>query len=411
MILFFEMVWRGTGHAVTNSSVIQTIAQGLPEQAMRVFAEASHLRELESDPVLLKQKNVSLWAIPISSQFLFRPHIVSVRRGLRELWTLLRALRDVPNQEACLIMLLSATPTAIFAASLLAWLTRRRIRVQVGLHGNLNDAFGWRPRNPVARAIDLHAALTRRRGGRVRFLVLENAIRTALAEQIPTAADITDVLPLPINQGEAERARPARLTVPLRIGLVGQATEAKGITPFLALARGFRETLPDAVNFHLIGHPGAGIDLSAFDVLHDTTPYGRLSRPEFLEQLQRLHYVCLPLQPAYYGLSASGALIDAITWLKPIIATRVPIIVDLFARFGEIGILCDDFDAMRIAIGSVASSPDQARYDLQVANLRRLQASRMPAILASNYRETIERGFPGLLTHPCRAPAQDVLHG
>jgi glycosyltransferase involved in cell wall biosynthesis len=411
MILIFEMVWPGTGHAVTNSATIQTIARGFPEQDVRVYAEATHLQELRSASVLLEQTNVALRAIPISSQFMFRPQIVSVRRGLREFWTLLLALRDVPKQEPCLVMLISATPTAIFAGGLLARLMRRQIRMQVGLHGNLNDAFGWRPRNPAARAIDLRAALSRRHGGRVRFLVLEQAILKALADQVPTSADITDVLPLPINQGEAEQARPGQLAVPVRVGLVGQATESKGITHFLALAREFRQTHPDAINFHLVGHPGAGIDIAAFDVLHDTLPYARFSRPQFLEKLQRLHYVCLPLQPAYYGLSASGALLDAITWLKPIIATRVPIIVDLFDRFGDIGFLCDDFDAMRVAIGSLLGNPDQERYDRQVANLQRLRASRMPAALASDYRTMIARGFPGLFSDPCRVPARGMADG
>jgi hypothetical protein len=405
MILFFEMVWPGTGHAVTNSSVIQTISSALPEQSVRVFAEATHLQELKTDIALTERKNISFQAIQISAQFMFRPHIVSVRRGVRELWTLFAALRGVPKREPCLIMLLSATPTAIFAASILACLSPRRIRVQIGLHGNLNDAFGWRPRNPLARAIDLRAALASRHGGRVRFLVLENAIRTALAEQIPSTADITDVLPLPINEAEAEQVQPMKLSFPVRIGLVGQATEAKGVTPFLALAREFRETRPDALNFHLVGHPAAGMDLGAFDVLHDTMPYERLSRPKFVEQLQRLHYVCLPLQPGYYGLSASGALIDAITWLKPIIATPVPIIVDLFSRFGDIGFLCDDLDAMRIAIGSLSSNLDQARYDRQVANLGRIRESRRSGNLASGYRAIIQQTFPGLLTPPChRAP-------
>jgi hypothetical protein len=219
------------------------------------------------------------------------------------------------------------------------------------------------------------------------------------------------VLPLPINQGEAEQARSMTLTVPVRIGLVGQATEAKGTMPYLALARDFRQTLPDAVSFHLVGHPGAGLDIAAFDVLCDPKPYQRFSRPQFIEKLQQLHYVCLPLQPAYYGLSASGALLDAITWLKPIIATRVPIIVDLFARFGDIGVLCDDMDAMRTAIEALARDPDQARYDRQVANLRRLQASRTPAALASAYREIVERGFPSLSPPPYLTAAAAMPHG
>jgi hypothetical protein len=411
MILVCEMMWLGAVHAVTNSSTIQVIARGFPEQEVRVFAHSSHLRELQFDPVLLQQANVSFQAIPVSTHFQYRPQIVSARRGLREFWTLLSALRGVPPKEPCLIVLISATPTAIFAASLLARLLRRRIGVHVGMHGNLNDAFGWRSRNPMVRSIDLRAAMTRRHRGRVRFLVLENAIRKALVKHIPSAGDITDVLPLPINQAEAEQVRPANLAVPVRIGLVGQANESKGITPFLALAQEFRQTLPDAVNFHLVGLPGAGVDISSFDVLHDEKPYEGLSRPRFIEKLQRLHYVCLPLQQAYYGLAASGALVDAITWLKPIIATPMPIIVDLFDRFGDIGFLCHDLDQMRAAIDSLAREPDQNRYDRQVANLRRIRAGRLPAALASDYRALIKMGFPGLLTDNQSGPAPDLSGG
>jgi hypothetical protein len=411
MILIFEMFWPGTGHAVTNSAAIQTIARAFPEQAVRVFAETSHLHELQSDGVLRNQTNVSMRTIPISSHYVFRPQIVSVRRGLRELWTLLSALRGVAANEPCLIVLLSTTPTAILIGSTLSRLMRRRIRMQVCLHGNLNDAFGWRSRNPVVRAIDLHAALRSRHGGTVRFIVLENAVREALIRQVPTATDTTDVLPLPINQAEADMARPKLLTAPVRFGLVGQATEAKGITSFLELARHFRRILPDAVTFHLVGHPAPGADVGPFAVLHDPLPATWPTRAEFIERLATLHYVCLPLHPTYYELAASGALLDAITWLKPIIATPVPIIADLFANFGDIGFLCDDLDQMRAAIDSLAHKPDQKRYDRQVANLQRIRASRLPAALAASYRTMIEMGFPGLLTDNQLEPARDLVSG
>jgi hypothetical protein len=398
MILIFEMIWSSTGHAVTNSAMIQTIARAFPDQNVRVFAEKTHLHELQSDTELGKRTNVSMHAIPISSHYLYRPQIVSARRGLREWWTLVSALRAAPANEPCLIMLLSATPTAIFISSLLAAVMRRRVRTHVGLHGNLNDAFGWRSRNPAVRAIDLHAALSSRHRGRVRFLVLEQAIRAALIRQVSTAEATTDVLPLPINQGEADMAEPSTLITPVRIGLVGQATEAKGVNSFLELARDFRQTLPDAVTFHLVGHPIEGADLRPFEVLHEPLPQSWPTRAEFIERLATLHYVCLPLHPTYYELAASGALLDAITWLKPIIATRLPIIADMFARFGDIGFLCDDLDQMRNAIDSLARNPDPDRYNRQIANLRRIRSSRMPAALASDYRSLVEAGFPGLFT-------------
>jgi hypothetical protein len=406
MILIFEMVCIATGHAATNSATIQTIARGFPDQSVRVFAHQSHLTELQGDAILIRQPNISFQAIPISPYYMLRPHIVSFRRGLRELWTMLGGIRAVPANEPCLIMLISATPTAIFAAAVLARLMRRRIKVQVGLHGNLNEAFGWRTRNPMTRSIDLHAALTSRHGGRLRFLVLEESIRRALARQTPTAAEITDVLPHPISPVEVEGAEPNTLTKPLRIGLVGQATESKGVTPFLTLARAFKHTHPDAVTFHLVGNAPRDTDLSAFAVLNEAVPTLQIPRTEFNEKMRQLHYVCLLLQPGYYELSASGALMDAVIWLRPIIATRVPIVADLFERFGDIGELCDDLAAVHAAITRLADAPDRARYERQVTNLRRVRDSRMPEALAADYRTMIGAAFPGLF-----AQAAACAHG
>jgi len=396
MILIFELVCIATGHVATNSGTIQSIARAFPDQSVRVFAHESHLTELQGDAALIRQPNISFQPVPLSPHYLFRPQIVSFRRGLREFWTILSALRAVPANEPCLIMLISATPTAIFAASLLSRLMRRRIRVHVGLHGNLNDAFGWRTRNPVIRAIDLRAAVTSKHGGRLRFLVLEESIRHAVARQAPDAVDTIDVLPHPISQIESEGAEPNTLGIPLRIGLVGQATEAKGITPFLNLARAFQRTHLDTVRFHLVGNAPAGTDMTPFAVLNEPVPAFHIPRPEFIEKLRGLHYVCLMLQPGYYELSASGALLDAITWLRPVIATRVPIIVELFERFGEIGELCDDLDDMQAAIARLADAPDPARYNRQIANLRRVRDSRTPEALAADYRSMIGAGFPGL---------------
>jgi glycosyltransferase involved in cell wall biosynthesis len=205
------------------------------------------------------------------------------------------------------------------------------------------------------------------------------------------------VLPLPINQVETEQAEPLALTTPIRIGLVGMASEAKGITPFLGLAATFRRTLPDAVTFHLVGNPLTGTDMTPYAALHEPPRMERFERADFVEKLKRLHYVCLPLNPAYYTFSASGALLDAVTWLKPVIATRVPFIADLFDRFGDIGELCDDVDSMRDAIEGLAVNPDPERYARQVANLRRVQASRTPAALAADYRMMTNAVFPGLL--------------
>ena len=398
MILVYEPVWYGSHHAPGNSVTIQTIARAFPDQMVRVLAEAGHLRELQADPSLTAYANVSFHPAPLSPWFQGKTHIVSARRFAAEFANLRAALRAVPAGEPVLLMLISVTPTAIFAAALLARAARRPIGVQVGLHGNLNEITGWRSRNPLLRSFDLAAALRAGHPGKVRYLVLEAAIRDELARLVPAAGRRTDVLPLPVNLAEVALARPVPFAPPLRIGLVGQATEAKGITPFLALAHRFQMSHPGKVAFHLVGRAMPGDDPARFAPLADPLATDFMTREEFLARLARLHFVCLPLQPGYYSLSASGALIDAITWLKPVIATPVPIAAALFREFGDLGYLCADLDTMAAAIEDILGAMDAERYARQVAAMAALRASRMPETLAQTYRAIVTQGFPGLLT-------------
>lgn len=409
VILVFEMIWTGTHHAPGNSATLQIFARAVPEQKIRVFADPSHLAELQADASLTAFRQIDFTPIRLSSHFRFKTHIVSLRRGMREFATMWAALRRLPPGEPGLLFLISATPTAIFAASVLARLMRRCAGVAVGLHGNLNDLTAWRSRNPLVRAFDLPSLLRVRRRAPVRFIVLEESIRRALANLAPEAARATDVLPHPVIQTEVDRAAPVSFTLPLHIGLVGQATEAKGITRFLELARELKARHGDKVTFEVVGSAPPGSDLGRFAVLDAPVTHEHLSREAFCARLARLHFVCLPLQQGYYSLSASGAFIDAITWLKPVVACRVPIVEDAFVRFGEIGHLCDDVTAMQAVIEQLVMQADAGRYAMQIAALRRARDARMPDALARDCRSILTHGFPRLLAPSRSAAAANVL--
>ncbi|MGH7154572.1 MAG: hypothetical protein ACREF3_11655, partial [Acetobacteraceae bacterium] len=302
MILVFEFTWTGTYHAPGNSATIQTFAQAFPDQGIRVFADPSHLSELQHDEALTSRKHISVRPIVLSPHFRHRPHLVSMRRLMREFVTILSALRDVPKREPCLIMLISATSTAMFAASLVLRMSRRPLGVQVGLHGNLNDLQGWRPRNPLTRALDTHSAILGAHPRRFRFLVLEDSIRDELARLAPKAAARTDVLTLPVNLGEIAQVPDMQLAAPVQIGFVGQATGPKGITGFLETARLFKARHGDRVAFHLVGRAMEGADLAPFAVLDSPVSSDHLPREEFARRLASLHFVFSPYQSGYYNL-------------------------------------------------------------------------------------------------------------
>ncbi|HEY0523206.1 MAG TPA: glycosyltransferase [Stellaceae bacterium] len=403
MILAFEMTWTGTTHAPGNSAMLQTVALACPDQRIRVFADPTHLRELQRDPALTGYGHVAFSPIELSPHYRGKTHIVSARRFRQELATIRAGLAAAPRDEDCLILLLSATPTAIFAASLASRFSgssRRRVGVQVVLHGNLNEIAGWRPRNPLTRAFDLRSALVAPHPELLRFTVLEEGIKDALGALLPAARPRTDVLPLPINTAEIPERPDTTLQAPVRIGFVGQATAAKGIDFFLDVARDFKARFGDRIEFYLVGRAMPGSDIAPFSVLAHPVTTDHLSRAEFVERLAKLHYVFLPFREGYYNLSASGALLDAMTWLKPVIATKLPLVEHVFARFGDLGYMCEGDAGMRRALEEIMTAMDAGRYARQVEGLKRARESRTPEALARDYRAILDRHFGGLLLEP-----------
>ncbi|MFC0406735.1 glycosyltransferase family protein [Roseomonas elaeocarpi] len=400
MILVFDMTNGGTAHVPINRGLLQAVALALPGTAVRFYAEADHLDALRADPAMRRLPNLRFAAITLSPLHRWKTHIVSARRFWRELRTIRTALRaatrEAGSAEPHLILLASTTPTAILAALIVARTARQSISVQVGMHGNLNEVVGWRSRHPLIRRLDLHAMLARP-ARRLRLLVFETVIREALESIIPGSLRRTDVLPHPVDTREAAGHPPPLLDGPLRIGIVGMATGSKGIDAFLRTARLFRARHGDRIEFHIVGGRPHTIPAECFADIAHPVEIGHIPRDTFVARLAQLHYVFLPLQPGYYSLSPSGGLMDAVAWCKPVIAARVPITEALFDEGGDIGHLCDDLAGMQAVLEDVlARGPDRARYEAQVAALRRLREGRGPEAQAVAYRTILRRGFPEL---------------
>lgn len=412
MILVVELVDSGTSHAFGNAAWSQAIARAAPGQAVRVVGAPDHAAALRADQALAALPNVSVGEIPIPHTHRHKVNVVSLSRFREEVAALSAALADVPRHEPVLIVLAQACPTAVFAARLVARLQRRQVRVQMVLHGFLNAIEGWRTRLPLLRRFDLRGLMEAPPPG-LRFLALEEAIRDELLGRIPALGDRVDVLPLPANEAEIPLAHPVPLADPIRIGLVGQTTAAKGIWPFLELAHTLKARFGDRVEFHVVGRRFPDTPPEALAILARPIPDALMSRGEFIERIAPLHHVCLPLQPEYYRFSPSGALIDAITWLKPVIATDLPIVRTAFRDGGDIGAMVPDQKAMERELAALIEAPDAERYARQVAALRRLREARRPPALAARYREILARGFADLLPPdrlgPAPATAEEAL--
>jgi hypothetical protein len=134
----------------------------------------------------------------------------------------------------------------------------------------------------------------------------------------------------------------------------------------------------------------------------------QLPRDVFRQRLGSLHFVFLPYRSSgYYDLSASGALLDAVTWLKPVMTTNVPLTRALFHRYGDVGYLCDDITQMGCAIEEAISQLDDAYYQQMRHRLKMARDTRTPHCLAGGYREGFETGFGSNV--PWREASKDTV--
>ena len=397
MILVFETTWDGTMHAPGNSATLQSLALAFPEQQVVMFGSASHLGQVSRDPAVAALANVRLAPIELWPGERDHTQHVLASRAWHEFRTFRSGLAQVPAGEGCLIFLISTTATATYAAAAAAHLSGRRCGVLVGWHGNLSEALSPRSRNPLARTFDIRSSLDHRWRLPVRFLVLEHNIKQTLAGISAAAAARTDVLPLPILTREAKASTPAALGWPIRFGFVGWGSAAKGFDHFLAAAREVKSRWGERVEFVHIGRANTPHDPAANAVLAYPLTDQPLPRDEFARRVDETHFITLPFRRGYYDFAASGGLIDAVTWARPVVTNEVPLTRLFFDQYGDIGTLCAEESGFAAAIEDILSAADPQRYAAQVANLAAARDSRLPVASAPLFGELVRNGFPGLL--------------
>ena len=310
------------------------------------------------------------------------PRHAKIWHRIRPEYELLRTLFQlVTDARGRWLLLLNALDSTLVALSACRALSARPFPAQVILHGTPN---GWRPRNPLARAVDLHSSMRLAARRRLQYLVLEEAMKARVLDLLPSLAGRVEAIPHPVPLGEGDDSSQIP-EPPLRVGFLGVASDPDGFGIFLDIARFLKTAYPRQVDFHAVGTwppDHGGIDCS---VLSTPPSKSRLSRAEYVRLVKSLHFVCLPLPGAHCHFSASEALLDAVAWGKPIIALRTPLLGD-WSKNSDIGYLCGHTGEMISTLTRLIEGFDPGLYLKQVKALHEIRRSRLPDALAPIYR-------------------------
>ena len=380
MILIYETLQTHASHAPFTRAFTQMVAHACPDQRIIVHARESHLRAAFGEADALLDRHLT-------------QQVISENAGGWDLPRTLRLLHTTygrSRRQRPLVIFLTSRPYHIWAAKLFK-LCFAGFRCHLVLHGDINTIRQPRARNPFLRIADHFSSIAHANQADIRFLALETHIGANLAATIPAARDYIDVVHHPCVPGPAAWDSPVSVRGRLRFGLLGIAGRSKGLDVFARVASNVAPASVTGADFRLIGKVQPGwqdLDLSG---ISGPRPFSEdwLPRSLFEQELADLHYVILPYDMDYYALAASGVLLDALRWRKPIIAFNTPALHELTRCFGEIGHICKDEDEMLATVRGLVSGFDLNRYQAQRRNLDAAYLSRLPEAIAIEYARIV----------------------
>jgi glycosyltransferase involved in cell wall biosynthesis len=380
MMTLCELSFVDGTHVPFNAGLLATIDEAFPKEELVFYATATHIAELKQQVGERLSRSI-VWRDIVPPT----PGTAYLKRFSRELSIIRRVFKSLPREQTSRLILTSAYPSTILGLKIARWYGFRQIRVQIVLHG-MSGVVGKRYRRPIRRFQDTRTALTLLGNGGIQYVVLEESIRSTVLYNVPALRPHIRLLEHPICPHEGV-AQITEFSWPIRFGFLGLALKSKGFPLFLDIAQAVRPRYAGHAEFHAIGRLPDGQSVKGLEVLATRPASSQLSRAQFLSAVSELHFIVLPHDPEFYSLSASGVLLDAIAFQKPVIARRMPIFEAMFGKHGDIGYLFKDAVELQKVIEQILQETDRSRYRQQVLNLKNLRESRAPEALATAYRD------------------------
>lgn len=145
----------------------------------------------------------------------------------------------------------------------------------------------------------------------------------------------------------------------------------KGTDLFFKLAAEVHEEKHNGKSVFILIGPITDVEIKkmkTFDVMIPS-PDNPLDRDEFEQYAARIDYAVFCYPCPSYRLAASGALFDAFSFAKPIIAIRNPFFEYYFEEMGDIGYLYDSYEEMKESIINIVDNFPADRYEQQRSNI------------------------------------------
>ncbi len=387
-ILLCEPHCRGFEHAQFNAALIASVQAAFPHLPLVFLGEETHLSYIRSW--------LGEWDLAVPVEWHVMPiedPSASYLRGTIQRLSAYRApLKLVGAAGRCLVVYCSSAPKGLLFLKLLLPGRSSTTDVFLLFHNQLANLI------PISTFNELKLIFSLPHPRSLRYVVLGESIRDRVSGLIsvpPGALGAIDhpsllaMRSLPTGSGES--------VPPVRFGFLGVSLN-KGFDTFVLLARRIHAEVP-GVAFSMVGNINHEADASRFwDILPDAR-VEPITVDEYVRRGEALTYAVWTAAPADYDLRASATFVDAMCLRKPGIYLRNRYVEHYFHRFGDIGYLCDDVEAMYREMKDISRNFPRERYLGQVKNIELARACFSPMHVGVQLRAILTGEPPASPSH------------
>lgn len=366
MIIICEPQCTGINHAEVNAALLTAFYFAFPDEKILFAGEEKHIKATKNSIANNIAENMSFMEIQIPLYF-----SSSLRRLPLEFKIFNRIFDLAVSNNTDKVIFLSITSPGLIAAKVMLLKEKyRRTNPTVVLHSIFQAVFTRPSLRPAEMFFWFRISFLLGRHDKINYILLSPSIEKQVKLKLPGIKKKLIYIDLPYFFQDPEEYAPWQDGV-IRFGSFGFAHKYKGAHLFIKLAEETRSIESEyGSEFLLIGQLQEGLLKNNTENLITLTKNNLpLNREDFDKAAKKIDYAVFCYNQHLYKFTTSGALFDAFSYLKPIIALKTPLFEYYFEAMGDIGYLCNDYVEMRERIIGLIKNPLFERYAKQRDNI------------------------------------------
>ncbi|MFA6057935.1 MAG: hypothetical protein WC756_07040 [Taibaiella sp.] len=381
-VYFVDQTSERDHHMVFNASMIKVLMLLYPNAQMNVcsiLTNQESVKQLLSKDALDKINFASIHNPKVKNGNKVLKALNYFRKEIIRFQVFRKMLRTTSRQDLIFLSITTFTSFTLFKFLKQFY----RTRVIAVLHGDID--FIYFPTNCIERInAKAHKWIFRKKLPEFKYLLLNKIAKKNLINDRYLKEDEVYEIDHPFTFLKNDfRLREQETWQPVKIGHIGSMeVERKNSHYIYTLAEKFQEEIKNGLlQFRIAGLITPSVIKYKNEWVHEVVGNNEPDKPQYLtrsqyeSELKLLDY-CIFFYPEHqYIYRASGAVVDFINGLIPIITLKHPFFDYLFEIGGNIGFVCNDLNEMEILLKRMAHADPEIldQYKQQQKNIQLLQ--------------------------------------